>query len=321
MLFKVKKFTLPQNAVKLMLGIAGFLVVILLTVGWFAPSFADNVSRWNPKNYHYFHTPDIAVKRKGGSTFYRDPFVWVYTSSFAKRYGMPEEWVDDSLKGAEAIAFRHMPTNAVECGFFRNKDACRVDIACRLDLYVPKSANLPWVDDRKQGFHPRKAFRSMRYLVKQKEEEMLSYDEKMPNKFNRFGARPGIQSIAFALHRPEDIPLALGRQPKKANAGYYGNGSASVQEFDRSFLSEIDYLSTRIACNHPAKKKGVPVISIRDFIVKDGKRLSKFPHPEVHQIIIPRSYWDRVNQFHKKNYLKKDSFSQFIIDRLKGQSK
>ena len=91
MLFKVKKFTLPQNAVKLMLGIAGFLVVILLTVGWFAPSFADNVSRWNPKNYHYFHTPDIAVKRKGGSTFYRDPFVWVYTSSFAKRYGMPEE--------------------------------------------------------------------------------------------------------------------------------------------------------------------------------------------------------------------------------------
>jgi flagellar biosynthesis protein FlhB len=29
--------------------------------------------------------------------------VWVYTSKFAKRFGMPKEWVDDELKGAEAL--------------------------------------------------------------------------------------------------------------------------------------------------------------------------------------------------------------------------
>lgn len=260
------------------------------------------------------------MKRKGGSTFYRDPFVWVYTSSFAKRYGMPKEWIDDSLKGAEAVAFRHMPSNAVQCGFFRDKNACRVDISCRLDLYVPKSANLPWVDDRKQGFQARSAFRSMRYLVKQKEEEMLSYDDRMPNKFNRFGARPGIQSVAFALHRLEDVPLALGRRPKEIG-GYYGNGGASVQEFDRSFLTDLDYLSTRIACSHPEKAKGIPVISIHDFIVKDGKHISKFPHPFVHQIVIPRAYWDRVNLFHHENYRKKDSFDQFVVDHLKGKSR
>jgi hypothetical protein len=30
----------------------------------------------------------------------------VYTSKFAKRFGMPQEWVDDELKGAEALAYR-----------------------------------------------------------------------------------------------------------------------------------------------------------------------------------------------------------------------
>jgi lipopolysaccharide/colanic/teichoic acid biosynthesis glycosyltransferase len=36
----------------------------------------------------------------------KDIHVWVYTSKFAKRFGMPKEWVDDELKGAEALAYR-----------------------------------------------------------------------------------------------------------------------------------------------------------------------------------------------------------------------
>lgn len=295
----------------------GIITAIYLFGAVSGTSFAEAIRTWNPKNYHHYHTPDIAVKRKGGSTFYRDPFVWAYTSKFAKRYGMPEEWIDDSLKGAEAIAFRHMPNNAVQCGFFRNKDACRVDIKCQLDLYIPKSANLPWIDDRKQGFHPRHAFRSMRYLVKQKQEELLVYDAKMPNHFNRFGAKSGIQSMRFGIYKHENISLALGRQPKKIS-GYYGNGSANIREFDRSFLTNIDYLSTGIGCRHAEEEKGIPVISIGDYIIRNGKELSRHPHPQVHQIVIPRAYWDRVNLFQKKNYRKKDSFSQFVIDRLQG---
>lgn len=311
---QAKRFTLRT------LLLVCFLSTLVFSFSAYFPSFAENVSRWNPKNYHYFHTPEIAVKRKGGSTFYRDPFVWVYTSSFAKRYGMPKEWVDDSLKGAEAIAFRHMPSNAVQCGFFRNKNACRVDISCRLDLYVPKSANLPWVDDRKQGFQARSAFRSMRYLVKQKQEEMMSYDDRMPNKFNRFGGSVGIQSAGIGIYKSENVLLALGRHPKK-RVGFYGNGTVFVRLFDRAFLSNIDYLHTKISCGHSNSENGIPIISFDDVIVKNGKVVSKHPYPQVHQIIIPRTYWDRVNKFHQENYRKKDSFDQFVIDRLKGSSK
>jgi hypothetical protein len=46
--------------------------------------------------------------RKAGKrgTYKKDIHVWVYTSKFAKRFGMPQEWVDDELKGAEALAYR-----------------------------------------------------------------------------------------------------------------------------------------------------------------------------------------------------------------------
>jgi hypothetical protein len=46
-------------------------------------------------------------------------YVWVYTSAFAKRFGMPQEWVDDELKGAEALAYRlDLDVYGTKCGYF-----------------------------------------------------------------------------------------------------------------------------------------------------------------------------------------------------------
>jgi hypothetical protein len=46
------------------------------------------------------------IKSKAGKrgTYRKDVNVWVYTSAFAKRFGMPQEWINDDLKGAEALA-------------------------------------------------------------------------------------------------------------------------------------------------------------------------------------------------------------------------
>jgi hypothetical protein len=49
----------------------------------------------------------------------KDTHVWVYTSKFAKRFGMPKEWVDDELKGAEALAYRlDLDVYGTKCGYF-----------------------------------------------------------------------------------------------------------------------------------------------------------------------------------------------------------
>lgn len=278
---------------------------------------------WNLQNYKYYHDPEIATTKKAkdgrGSTFFRDPFVWAYSADFAKRYGMPEEWIDNDLKGAEAIAFRHISTNYLQCGFFRNKDACRAPIDCHFDLYIPKTANLPWVDDRVQGFHPRIASRSMHFLKKQKEPDQLGFAPQMPGRFNMLALRPGIQSMGLRMFKPENVPLALGKRPKK-HSGYYGNSRMSVQEFDRSFLPDLDYVSANFACSKAEKKKGIPVIGIDDYIVRDNKRVSNFPHPQAHQIIVPRKFMDRVNIFHEENYDKVGTLYHMIRKHMREKN-
>jgi hypothetical protein len=41
------------------------------------------------------YTPQGRIKAGKRGTYKKDIHVWVYTSKFAKRFGMPQEWVDD----------------------------------------------------------------------------------------------------------------------------------------------------------------------------------------------------------------------------------
>jgi hypothetical protein len=50
-------------------------------------------------NYNTRYTPQGRIKAGKRGTYKKDIHVWVYTSKFAKRFGMPQEWVDDELKG------------------------------------------------------------------------------------------------------------------------------------------------------------------------------------------------------------------------------
>jgi hypothetical protein len=49
-------------------------------------------------NYNTRYTPQGRIKAGKRGTYKKDIHVWVYTSAFAKRFGMPQEWVDDELK-------------------------------------------------------------------------------------------------------------------------------------------------------------------------------------------------------------------------------
>jgi hypothetical protein len=77
-----------------------------------------------------------------------DPNVYVYTPEFAKRFQMPQEWASADLQGADAVAFRVMPTYR-SCGWGGNPNACREDeVRCEMDMYFDHGRNpLPW-DDR-----------------------------------------------------------------------------------------------------------------------------------------------------------------------------
>ena len=83
--------------------------------------------------------------RPGAGIREQDPNVYVYTSEFAQRFQMPEEWISNELKGADAVAFRSRPSYPT-CGWGGNPKACNFnEVRCEMDLYFDHKNNpLPW---------------------------------------------------------------------------------------------------------------------------------------------------------------------------------
>ncbi len=84
----------------------------------------------------------------GASRFYQDPYIWFVSRDFAKRYCMPESYIDDSLKGALALAVRLRPEAFTLCGLFAGRsDQCPTKQELLMDVYVDNTkANIPKAD-------------------------------------------------------------------------------------------------------------------------------------------------------------------------------
>jgi hypothetical protein len=82
--------------------------------------------------------------RPGKARYAKDPWLWVVTPDFARKYCMPPEFVSNELKGAEAVAFRLLSKGDEEnCGFGGNPNACSGEIVLRFDIYLKSEVVLP----------------------------------------------------------------------------------------------------------------------------------------------------------------------------------
>jgi hypothetical protein len=83
---------------------------------------------------------------------YMDPNVYAYTAEFAQRFQMPDQWITPDLKGADAVAWRMMPSYQ-ECGWGGDPQACRQIMECKIDLYFDHRRNpLPWDPTRAERY-------------------------------------------------------------------------------------------------------------------------------------------------------------------------
>jgi len=84
----------------------------------------------------------------GSRRFYQDPYIWFVSREFARRFCMPESYVDDTLKGALALAVRLKPEEFVLCGLFMGRsDQCPLKQRLLMDVYVDNTrANIPKAD-------------------------------------------------------------------------------------------------------------------------------------------------------------------------------
>jgi hypothetical protein len=79
----------------------------------------------------------------GKTSYVKDEFSWFVTRDFAKRFCMPESFIDDQLKGAEAIAWRVKPSEEAFCTLRDGKETCTRKNVFELDLYLKASLELP----------------------------------------------------------------------------------------------------------------------------------------------------------------------------------
>jgi hypothetical protein len=76
--------------------------------------------------------------------FTKDPWLWVVTPEFGKRFCMPSQFIDNDLKGAEAIAFRLLnKTDTENCQLKDAKTFCYATKDLRFEIYQKKNTKLP----------------------------------------------------------------------------------------------------------------------------------------------------------------------------------
>jgi len=90
---------------------------------------------------------------EGARSFYIDPYVWFVSREFANRFCMPESYIDDSLKGALALAVRLKPEEFTLCGFVGGPGSCPPKQKLLIDVYIDnRKVTLPKADPSVQYY-------------------------------------------------------------------------------------------------------------------------------------------------------------------------
>jgi hypothetical protein len=104
-------------------------------------------------------------QQSGRSPFYKEVYTWAVSRGFAKRFCMPEEYIADDLKGAEAIAYRYRPSGAEACDLNDGQPTCgRFSPTHWIEIYVKGDVNIPKYDPEVRFFDNRNTFDSTKMI-------------------------------------------------------------------------------------------------------------------------------------------------------------
>lgn len=234
-------------------------------------------------NYKSRYTPQGRIKAGKRGTYRKDLHVWVYTSAFAKRFGMPQEWIDDDLKGAEALAYRlDLDVYGIKCGYFSDVENCRPSTACVVDMYIDDKADLPWNTENR--FDSRYGNKSIGVLIPQNINDEPGWTGRAVKRSQQY--KLGLDAVT----------VAYGKNNKSRMGGY------SILEYDRDIYKNLDYLSGSVICRSFGKTRDTK-LNIYDAVFrKNGSISAKSLNNLTHQIKIPNTFMQRIEAYDKAQY-------------------
>ncbi len=230
-------------------------------------------------NYNDRYTPQGRKQAGKRGTYRKDTNVWVYTSAFAKRFGMPQQWIDNDLKGAEALAYRlDLDVYGTKCGYFSDVESCRPSTACVVDMYIDDKANLPWNN---------KARYASMYGRKSKSLLRSQYPNDKPAYLYRTTKRGQQYKVGL------DVVYVSGSKIPLNN--YH------LLEYDRDIYKNLDYISGAMTCDSFGKSRDIKIEIDKPVLRKDGS--IKYHYGSLaHSITVPNSFMERIETYDKAQY-------------------
>jgi hypothetical protein len=229
---------------------------------------------------------------------YMDPNVYAYTAEFAKRFEMPSEWIVQDLKGADAVAWRMMPSYQ-ECGWGGDPKACTQTVKCEIDLYFDHRRNpLPW-DPRRLERYMTISGSSIGFLANFPRREALNHPNYPVARRKLFEpARPGDHWSA------DDSPF-IDPQSGKGLSIQHFSGYVPFTGYDKEVFPGMALLTLLdIGCS------GGP----RDATFVLASDLVRLPLSAeekaaiAHTIVMPQSWRTRITQAAKEHQERQDAF-------------
>jgi hypothetical protein len=211
--------------------------------------------------------------RPGKARYTKDPWLWVVTPEFARKFCMPPEFVSSELQGAEAIAYKMVQNQDEEvCGWGDNPDVCRRASEHRFEIYykngtIPKERDVPYFQTARAP---------SRKLLAVTDQEWR-YGTQSVRKKPRLGAIGVFELQQFGLQSVKDGKIA------------WPLGTLYQDNYYEEAFEGIDYLAVEGASGFSRlegwRKSGAKqmVITVRNPAAKDERRrswempLSEFP--------------------------------------------
>jgi hypothetical protein len=236
-----------------------------------------------------------------------NPYVWVVTREFAKRFCMPEEYIDDTLKGAEAIAYSQ-PTepDRVVCQFKEGKEVCNTPRRGehRLDIYI-KTGTLKQYDST-VDFYVRHLGGSSRLIEPQRTQENYDLDDDKIPSYPAGNRRPflgiGPKNAAAKVHFNYSSLLTEARAQIHATAPF-------EEQFHRNWVKGIDFISIGMSASGDIQRKCtdmMPKFGYAIAVASGTEGFSKliqsdYEKNSLHLIYIPKKVAIEINKLDCEN--------------------
>lgn len=238
-----------------------YYIFIITQLLWSSFSTAPLVANEGPVGtYRQRMDPEWRKKHYPGwgTTFTKDNNVWVYTSKFQKRFGMPPRWTDDGLTGAEAVVWRLEPVGRRRCHGEGEERECLPSYECVLESYI-KNDTTNLIFEHELAFKPWKG--SVAVLA-------MNHSQ-IKERYNRaFGGPSG------------GVKVGDGKKLK--------NMRLDVLQYHTKMRKHLIQIGSLADC-----RAGLAEIKAKRVVEYFNPN-----EKTIHQVDVPTSFWKRVHTYH-----------------------